>query len=330
MEQDLLPRKAVAEPEDYIDLEINTKKITDFVKENSGSNRRYDGCYVNRDSNNIWYKTVWGFPGACISQKYGTLINNGSPSCGDDYHERQYCLPYNINTVNQTWWRYYYTKLFGSGTNVDSSLSSEAFQEKYGNSWEVHSLSGFTPTWNIVASTRGFGYFGWNVDIKCFYAYDSFDPGHEDEKIIRTVDLNNLFPDTGGSVLNDPLNIGRKNAPLNWTKYSTNTKKDTSLYFDSEPDKYLKWVQSQGYAIYNEENLDYEVKLTPSSISTIKGMANGYGSFPGEMRAGRNTSVSNYQSALLRQTLAGSVKLPSDNALQCNNIKNHSTCEDFK
>ena len=324
---------AVATPEDYIDTNANTKKITDFVKENvSGSPRRYDGCYVNRDSNNIWYKTVWGFPGACISQKYGTLKNNGDPSCGDDYHPREYCLPYSVNKVNQTWWRYYYTKLFGHSTGVDTSLQSAEFKAKYGNSWEVHSLSGFTPTWNIIASTRGFGYYSWNIDISCFYAYDSLGPPSDDgpdEKYIRAVDLNNLFPDTGGSILNDPSNVGRQNAPLNWSKYSTNTKKDTTGLFDSEPDRYLRWVQKQGYAIYNNANLDYRVVLTPENINTIKGMSNGYGTFPGEMKSDRTTSVANYKSSLLRTTLAGHVSLPSETALQCNNIKNHNTCEDY-
>lgn len=326
----------VATPEDYIDTNANTKKVTDFVKENvTGSPRRYDGCYVNSTSNNIWYKTVWGFPGACVSQKYGTLKNNGDPSCGDDYHPREYCLPYSVSKVNQKWWRYYYTKLFGSGSDIDSSLKSDAFREKYGNSWQVHSLSGFTPTYNIVASARAFGFFKWNLDISCFYAYDSFDVcttppcDGPDEKYIRAVDLNNLFPDTGGGILSDPSNIGRSHAPLNWSKYSTNTKKDTTGFFDSEPDRYLRWVQKQGYAIYNNANLDYRVVLTPESINTIKGMANGYGTFPGEMRSGRTTSVANYKSSLLRTTLAGHVSLPSETALQCNNIKNHNTCEDY-
>lgn len=295
----------------------------------------FDGCYKNGNTRNIWYKAIWGFPGACVSQKYGTLNNNGTKACGDDFRANEYCLPFDISKTNQKWWRYYYTKLFGTGTGAETSLQSEAFKAKYGNSWEVHSLSDFSPTWNVTASTRQFGFFRWNIDVNCFYAYDNFDtcttPPCEgpDEKYIRAVDLNNLFPDTGGSILNDPTNVGRKNAPLNWSKYSTNTKKDTTGLFDSEPDRYLRWVQKQGYAIYNNANLDYRVVLTPENINTIKGMSNGYGTFPGEMKSGRTTSVSNYKSSLLRTTLAGHVSFPSETALQCNNIKNHNTCEDY-
>ena len=58
-------------------------------------------------------------------------------------------------------------------------------------------------------------------------------------------------------------------------------------------------------------------------------MANGYGTFPGEMKSDRTTSVANYKSSLLRTTLAGHVSFPSETALQCNNIKNHNTCEDY-
>lgn len=290
----------------------------------------FDGCYKNGDTKNIWYQAIWGFPGACVSQKYGTLNNNGTRACGDDFRENQYCLPFNIGKTNQKWWRYYYTKLFGSGTGAETSLQSEAFLAKYGTSWEVHNISDFTPNWNITASARQFGFFRWNIDVNCFYGYDDFEPDDgKDEKYIRAVDLNNLFPDTGGAILNDSTNVGRGNAPLNWSKYATNTKKDTTGLFDSKPNEYLQWVQKKGYAIYNNENLDYQVTLNPTNINTIKGMANGYGTFLGEMRAGGTTSVSNYKSSLLRTTLSGNVILPNDTALQCNNMVNRNACEDF-
>lgn len=295
--------------------------------------KKIEGCYQNGNTNNIWYNAVWGFPGACVSQKYGTIDNNGNKNCGDDFKENKYCLPFNLNYVNQKWWRYYYTKLFGSATDANTSLQSKEFKEKFGDSWEVNSLSGFTPSWNIVASARQFGFFRWNIDVSCFYGFDELDPpctpGDCKKYYIRTVDLKNLFPSREGAVLNDPTNSG-STPPLNWSEYATNTKKDTTKLFDSKPNEYFKWVQKKGYAIYNESNLDYEVTLTPDKIKTIKGLSNGYGVFPGEMRSNRNTSVSNYKSSLLRETLNGNVKLPNDTALQCNNMVDRSKCETFE
>ena len=31
----------------------------------------------------------------------------------------------------------------------------------------------YKPDMNIVASTRGFGLFGWNIDVNCFYALNT-------------------------------------------------------------------------------------------------------------------------------------------------------------
>lgn len=318
-------------------LTFNDQKITNGGKgyeeklAESKYLKKFEGCYQNGNTKNIWYNAVWGFPGACVSQKYGTVYNNGNKACGPDFQENKYCLPFNIGRTNQKWWRYYYTKLFGSGTGANTSLQSKKFKEKFGNSWEVNSLSGFTPTWNVVASTRQFGFFRWNIDVNCFYGFDNLNPPTTDDTKyrIRTVDLENLFPDSKGAVLNNPTNTGSE-PPLNWSKYVTNTKKDTSGRFDSKPNEYLQWVQAKGYGIYNASNLDYEVTLTPEKIKIIKGLNAGYGTFPGTMVTNGPTSVSNYKSNLLRQTLSGNVKLPSETALQCNNMINRSQCETFR
>lgn len=62
----------------------------------------------------------------------------------------KFCTPLNIGTVNNKWWIWNQVKEC----------------TKYGTNEYI----GTKPEMNIKAKTKNFGYFGWNIDIECFYA----------------------------------------------------------------------------------------------------------------------------------------------------------------
>ena len=306
--------------------------------------RNFGGCYTNGSSNKISYDTTWGFKGACINTK-GGLKNHVDECPGGSFYDKQYCLPLTTSKVNDRWWRWYYTKLFANGTNssnvtdenATNSTQSSAFINECPSSWKETNISGFTPTYNIKASTRGFGYFGWKIDVNCFYAYGSIPPedkctgdggGGTPNYRIRTVDLKNLFPEPKGGVTNTSA-AGR--APgFNWTKFSTNILKDSK--YKSNPVEYYQWIQAKSYSIYDDQYLDYQVTLTPEKLREIKGLASdasfSYASFNSSLPTEKN-SVYNYKSSFLRKTLNGFVTYPDDNKLKCNNIGVNEDCESF-
>ena len=212
-------------------------------------------------------------------------------------------------------------------------------------------IKNFEPTYNITASTSKFGLSEWKFNINCFYATngnicdpysssttsedkdpnptsvdDSCKPGG---KVIRTIDLNQMFPATSGTVQKDPSKAGR-NPGLNWTKYAINEKKDPK--YQSNPPKYMEWIQKNGYNVYSEDNLDYEVILTREKIRDIKGDTAAtdfkYNGFKGDYEI---HSTVNYKSNLLRDILSGFTKYPNDISLKCNNMKNYAgnECQTF-
>ena len=302
--------------------------------------KNYKGCYTNAANTNgkIAYYAKWGFLGACIDDK-GAMSNNVK-ECenGADHYSDQYCTPMNIPKVNEDWWKWYYTKVFNRDTtgvddqNAASSVESSIFQEKCNFNWKKNNLNGFEPTYNIKAATRNFGYFKWNIDVNCFYAYGT--PCNKPECTtnttprVRTVDLRNLFPNPQGGQTNVEA-IGR--APgFNWSRFATNIEKDAN--YKSNPSAYILGVQKRGYSIYSSDYLDYEVKLTPENIRTIKALTNdtgfNFGAYESTYTSETN-SVINYKSSLLRDTLGGYVKYPSDDQLKCNNIGTNGGCENF-
>lgn len=333
--------------------------------------RLFGGCYNNQTSggsngNNTnkhkedWYQAAWTFPGTWIHTKTGEI--SYSPK-GDDYveYKNQFCLPLSQKNVNTKWWNYHYTKKYEDDESI--SINNPAFQKECasGNTggtgscnWKVSSIStSDIKDWNIVGSTRKFGKYSWNFDIKCFYAVnDSIcDPdesgkvtnekckNQSDDKVIRTVDLKQLFPagENSASASRDP--------GYNWTAYAKNTKttntsnnrvnntgSNTSSItnYNSDPIAYTNWVQKKNYSIYSDEYLDYYVELTRDKIKQIKdGSTNiNYAAFSG----GKTTTndVITYKSDFLRNTIGA--KVPKETSMKCNNIHNYHTdgCETFK
>ena len=312
----------------------------------------YKGCYKNCISNKgIYYRGTWSFPGSWLNYKTGEVSYTNKGTGWKEYSNK-YCIPLNAKNVNTKWWNYYYTLKFGD-SNV--AINSGAFQNECNKggtgkscNYKVYSVNESDIKYNILAETRNFGHFKWNFDIKCFYALNTniCDPdgsgsGNTDskctgglQKSIRTVDLADMFPNKDGAT-HDSSTSGR-DPGFNWSQYSSyaavgSDKTDSYL---GQPQEYMKWVQTLGDNVYNDRYLDYQVRLSKNDINTIKNkIKNGlvYSNFQDGSRGNVDVnSVVNYRSNLLRSDLSGKTTFPTDDALKCNNMKNHSGgCEDL-
>ena len=308
---------------------------------------------INKASSSKWYETEWGFPGTWINNKTGEInYDSTGKSSGWTKQENKFCLPFNAKNVNAKWWNYYQTKLFGPN-------SPEAARYSYNDSAYLNSIkecatnvgdivkaqqenalkfkANDVEEWNILAKTRKFGLFEWNIDIKCFYAIndnyliDKDTPdtvkdalqcvgGAKEKMRVRSAELTNLFPEAGGNTLSNAETTGRTPG-FNWSEFASNEK--TEDYF-SKPSEYVKWVQSKGYTVYSDDYLDYEVTLTKEKINELKKQDHNYTKFEGEIET---NAVLNYSSSLLRKDLKDFAKVPTAEALKCNNMKNYQSNE---
>lgn len=317
-----------------------------------------DGCYNCSGANSKKeYMTEWSFPGTWIHTKSGKISYNPDSATTTAWRKikDKFCLPLNIANVNEKWYNYYQKVINGDDTsysfNNTEYISSITCPDgkKLSNSCEYKN-STFTKEdaekldYNINATARKFGMYEWDLDISCFYAVNELFPKvSEDDKCetrcdddteirVRSVDLDNLFPDKSGNKLTDSSQTGRTPG-FNWTSFAEQTNKDTD--YISLPSNYAKWVQAKGTSVYSDEYLDYEINLTKEAISEIKkqfnsGMNKKYTNWEGETEI---NSVVNYQSPLFRNggILSKNSKYPVGNAITCNNMKNYRSteCEDF-
>ena len=317
----------------------------------------YDGCYKDRDAERI-YQTEWSFPGSWINYKTGEVsYKNKDKDSGWQTLKEKFCIPLDAQDVNVKWWKYYYTKVYGDNPSI--SLNGKGYSDECGSgsgdkdcSWEkVNSISEDDISWNIDAETTNFGYYGWNINIKCFYALatnptkcksdemsadqkekcvtkNGIETGKESAYRVRSVDLENLFPNKDGAEITDPNTSGR--APgFNWSEYSEKTKTTSTSYNDYpiKPSKYAATVQQKGYNVYSDEYLDYSIDLTRKIIAELK-QTNGsknYASFDGSFD--NKDYVINYRSPLFTGVLRDA-KHPNSESIICNNMKNyHGGCE---
>ena len=318
----------------------------------------YAGCYKENDGNER-YQTEWSFPGTWIHNKTGEITYVPKEGNGWQEQKDKFCIPLDAKDVNRAWWNYYYNKVFGSKNNY--SVNSSEYKEECGNS-NITKKTSFTKEdaeaikYNIKASAKNFGYFHWNINVKCFYALNSQgvgksknsndekctpDPGPDSASYrVRSVDLNNLFPATNGDKLLNTAAVGR--APgFNWTKYSdtTDTNKSGSGYnknaYAVEPVKYTQKVQSVGYNVYSNDYLDYEFDLTPNVLNKLrsetKDHGHNYTNFEGKVVSDKNSSASYYQSDVIRKDIPNAKYPTQTSALKCNNMKNYQSgeCDDY-
>lgn len=316
------------------------------------------GCYdCNKTTEQRFYQTEWSFPGSWIHNKTGELTFDRTKVNNKYWQEQKnkFCLPLNIKDVNERWYNYYYAKIYGSNSKISYNDNYHTNNITCPDGTKLTDIScnyqrtTFDGTdemdinYNINAITKKFGYFSWDLNIKCFYAVNSQfpripgtkcepvckptnDPDKSTEKYrIRTVDLANLFPDKDGNKLTSTDNTGRTPG-FNWTKYSNQEIKNEK--YTTLPSNYTKWIQAKGYTVYSDEYLDYEINLTKDKINQLRDNNRNYTKWDGDIE---NDGVNHYISKDLRDTLSDS-KFPQTSALKCNNMKNYKSneCEDFK
>ncbi len=301
------------------------------------------GCY-NVDNDTNWYHAEWGFPGTWINGKTGELAYSNPNSTGKawGFRKHKFYVPRDAQDVNQKWWLYYYTKLYGNDSNYAANSTNKVNSSSCDkcNNYKVEEFSSTDVSelkYNIKATSRNFGHFGWNVDISCFYSLYSKLPSCsiEEEKCtipdiptykVRSVDLNNMFPDKEGTSKSDEIHSP---VPFNWSSFSTSTKDSSYI---SNAVAYRKWVEENNYNIYSDKYLDYKIKLDRNTIRQIRNSGNSIGQYNGNIID--NDHVNIYRSSLFATggILANNGSIyPSSAALKCNNIKNRSSgeCEKF-
>lgn len=307
----------------------------------------YNGCYLNKEQRN-WYQTKWSFPGSWINNKTGE-ISYIRKLTGWKEMKNAFCIPLDAKNVNQKWWNWYMKQyIIGQGTSIESS----EYQKDCGPYESSDSISKITSIsasdierWNINAKAMKFGYYEWNIHIQCFYALNTnfamiTTSGSSDEAKkcctseccgndckpqsyrIRSVDLNNMFPDESGKSTNKS-ETGR-NPGFNWSQYASNTV-NTPAY-QSKPLDYATKVQELGYDVYSQEHLDYYFELSKEDLKKLQGHK--YSDFKGEVSE-RENGITTYFSNVIRD-ISGKNKLPNEKAAtECNNLINYqsSTCQ---
>ena len=267
---------------------------------------QYSGCYGQSDTVKNLYFTEWGFPDSYINRKTGEISYNSQVVSHGGWSsvKSKFCVPFDAQDVNVKWWHYYYNKL---GLN-----------SCWGNK---NGMTSYTPIdYNITASVKDFGYFGWDLQVKCFYALNNSGNNICKSSTTKDPDVKYVIPS--------------RDAGFNWTSDAQNT--ELSNYKVS-PESYARKVQNDGYSIYSENELDYYFdldvetlrKLNDQNIKLFDG---------GKSHLSSETKLFHYKSDLIRSSNNG---LNSDNwifpdsnsrttnndlssckELVCNNIKN--------
>lgn len=307
----------------------------------------YNGCYRNcgKDS---WYYTKWSFPGTWLYPKKGKIEwKDMSGTSGWKYEPNKFCLPLNIDDTNEEYWKYYQAHL--DEKDVPSYKNGNPYAKNYSklsDTFDPFDSSDSTKgKANIHASAENFGKFGWNLNIDCFYSTynenadadnDTCENDMQASLRVKTVDLTDLFPSKDGTESTDTSKYSTDidSVPFNWTDKASTTKTQIPGVY-ATPEEYGKYVQSKGYDIYNDAELEYQFHLTPSVMREFKNDSSCMNASTVEDNVVSSTSagggsaikstVITYKSACFRdggKLVSSAKKLPNTGLLGCNNINN--------
>ena len=313
------------------------------------------GCYKKNDTQENLYRSTWSFPGTWLNVKTGEISFTPKSTEGTAWKDRddKFCVPNDAKSVNAAWWNQYYNKTISdndlkttitTSDVVDSECKRETTKTIYNPGTTVIPSSEII--WNIHARTKNFGYFGWLIQMDCFYALNPLpaiptirtetttekkecNPDPENYRV-RSIDLEDMFPSTDGAHLEDSNASGRTPG-FNWSSYATNLK---NLEYPSNPEAYMKKVQGKGYGIYSSDNLDYEFYLSPKTIRSMRKESSS-GGYSGTNYTDFDDSgffidtngVARYKSSKIRGL--GDNKIANDQAITCNNMirYDNTSCE---
>ena len=248
-----------------------SKEFVQFEKENSTSSEGKfngqkivtdnDGCYKKGTGINDMYMTEWSTPDSWLDVKHGSVqyTKPGKNITGYVKKDKNYCLPLNIASVNKKWWNAYVNAANGG------------------------SISAAPDTWNITASAKKFGYFGWYFDISCFYAINNNslnasgnkssknecnnDGGGSSNNTNTSTLIDNysfrVVDKSSGSSLFANRSSEKNEIGYNWTNNATASKLGDG--YETSPTKVIENITSG-----NDKNLDYEFNLSKKTLSEIK------------------------------------------------------------
>lgn len=279
----------------------------------------YAGCYSETCTTENYYMTEWSFPDTWVKKKTGEVsYTKPEDLTGWRTKPDRFCLPPDAGAVNRNWARWYYRTI-------------EGVPENYVCPWETDGDTnvGKVSKYNIKGHTKHFGYYEWNIDMKCFYAIDdkytdtnsttgaiTCRSTPNPEYRIRTVTNNELFPSKTGTTTSSGSTTGRSPG-YNWTSDSALTDKVIIPEYVNDPAKVKEYIQRVGNTIYQGDSyVDYEFILTPTELNKIKAYNKSLSSF--DMFCGKledrsttlgmqpdETGITSYRSNLFRSGIDG-------------------------
>lgn len=261
---------------EYEEDEIPTEKLN-AQGNNSVSDSSiilsYAGCYKDKEVENK-YMTEWSFPGTYIHNKKGQISYKEKTSGSWYFEKDKFCTVLDAEDVNTKWWEWY---------QLGKSYTPAELQE------ELNGKTGTSNGYNIEAIAKDFGYFGWNFNIKCFYALstsgipqciDGEEPCDDyDDYLIRSVDIDNLFPNSNNDGV---IEEGERAVGYNWTDDAKILSiKNESYHVD--PISLRERIETNANILYDDSNLEYKFTLTPATLNKIRKYNNttAYGDFGG-------------------------------------------------
>ena len=245
------------------------------------ANDTFWGCYTNGDAVNL-YRVPWTFPGTWINNKTGEISYSFEGK--DSYwqlRKKKFCVPADAKDVNQKWFNKYVKEVLGIDVPNTSTLTvrTKIPTECYVKPFDTKTVTDYSDVveYNIHAKTEEFGYFGWKINIDCFYGLNSLYPNGEtivekdascrtEGARVRTVNLEDLFPSKDGSVTNNKESTGRV-AGFNWSDASVTSKNSKYII---NPIKLIKDIQTTGYGAYSDKYLDYYFDLSKETLAQMK------------------------------------------------------------
>lgn len=297
-------------------------------------------------------RATWHFPGTWFDPK--TNLMSYTPHDGWYVVKDKYCTSTETKNVNVKWWNYYVNKMMKDDSK--KSDRDKKYEQKIFTEYDAQcnntgkgtisdpvdvTAASYKPDMNIVASTRGFGLFGWNIDVNCFYALNTCLNGYK----IRSISTADVFPSKEGTPITKDEKIGREPG-YNWSNSSIVSKNENYVV---NPPRLITEVQHFGQAgkdaIYKDENLEYSFNLSSLDMKSIRDKfesekSDNYNIYNGKVYDPNKKSdlkviyngIPRYKSDLIEDLVkSGKGKRPPGDGFICNNIKNLSTgeCDDY-
>ncbi len=205
------------------------------------------------------YRTLLTFADAYANNKSGQVVTKLPAGYEELYTPigNQFCTKLTSVPTNTAWYVW----------KVDDKGDVNALTAERRQKIEEDTVN------NIHVGVENFGYFGWNINLQCFYSVinpndppdpDGDDPGENNgndptkDFLFRAASLDNLFP-------ND------REPNFNWSCDATNL---INSDYPVQPVATKELIEDRGESIYNKSNeglyLDYYIEIGPEDINKIR------------------------------------------------------------